>query len=77
MKNSHNSPAKPEKQAAPASVQTVEPEQGPPADEGQSRQNEVLKHNVETGQQERHPATPAGQHATGSFTGSAKNPHRG
>jgi hypothetical protein len=32
------------------------------------QQRHVLRHNVEGGQAEEHPETPAGQHATGSFT---------
>jgi hypothetical protein len=77
MKHSHNSPAESAKHDAPASVQPVESEHGHLAGKKHSGQHEVLENNVETGQQERHPATPAGQHATGSFTGTAKHPRRG
>ena len=36
---------------------------------GREEQIRLLKKNVEEGQAERHPDLPAGQHATGSFTG--------
>jgi hypothetical protein len=36
---------------------------------GHEEQQRLLKKNVEEGQAERHPDLPAGQHATGSFTG--------
>jgi hypothetical protein len=53
---------------SPASVQPVESE-GTSVDEGKkTEQQKVLKHNVETGQHQRHPEEVAGQHATGSFT---------
>lgn len=76
MKHTHNPPAESAQHDAPASVQHVEAEHGHTAGKGHSGQKEILQENVERGQQERHPATPAGQHATGSFTGTAKNPRR-
>ncbi len=38
----------------------------------QTSQAETLRHNTEGGQAQSHPDAPAGQHATGSFTGSSK-----
>jgi hypothetical protein len=53
---------------SPASVQPVESE-GTSVDEGKkSEQHKALKHNVETGQHQRHPEEVAAQHSTGSFT---------
>lgn len=38
----------------------------------QPSQAQTLRHNTEGGQAEPHPDTPAGQHATGSFTKSSE-----
>ena len=51
---------------APAGVQPVE---GSHIGNHHVEQHEALRHNVNEGQTQRHPETPAGQHATGSFTG--------
>jgi hypothetical protein len=67
----HDHPSEAAKHSNPASVQPTETKHGQPAGKREA-QHEVLEDNVETGQSERHPATPAGQHATGSFTGSGK-----
>ncbi len=54
----------------PASVQPVEAED-PKESAGDHRlQKKVLNENVEGGVAQQHPESPAGQHATGSFTGS-------
>jgi len=61
---------------ASTSVHPVEPPTEP--DHGQAvydneSQQRAVRSNTETHQGERHPATPAGQHATGSFpTGSGE-----
>ena len=57
------------KHEAPAGVQSVETEDPHQVGAGRAQQHESLKQNVEGGQGQRHPETPAGQHATGSFTG--------
>jgi hypothetical protein len=56
---------------APTGVQPVEPADEQPTPPGKDHQRQALKLNVEgsAGQAQRHPDTPAGQHATGSFTG--------
>ncbi len=54
------------------SVHPVEPEDTKSMAKGGDRQNEVLGQNVDgkgKGDAQPHPETPAGQHATGSFTG--------
>jgi hypothetical protein len=56
------------KHEAPTGVQPVETEDPRHVGGGHADQQESLKHNVQGGQAERHPDTPAGQHATGSFT---------
>jgi hypothetical protein len=63
-------------QQPPAGVQTVEAEDPHLTGGSKSHQRHVLKLNVEgsAGQGERHPDTPAGQHATGSFTGADEPP---
>jgi hypothetical protein len=38
------------------------------------QQRQHLKENSESGQQQTHPEVPAGQHRTGSFTGTAEEP---
>ena len=61
------------KHQSPVSVQTTQA----PADAeaakltgaGKKEQQKLLKENAEKGRAERHPDLPAGQHATGSFTG--------
>lgn len=69
----------------PTSVQPVEADDPKESTVDQHSQKTVLRENAESGAAERHPATPAGQHATGSFTGAAvvespkmrkKNGHR-
>ena len=64
-------------QAAPTSVQPthtpVQPEEARLTGAGRKEQGRLLKKNVEEGQAERHPDLPAGQHATGSFTGTGEN----
>lgn len=62
------------KHEAPTAVQPVEPEQTNLTGAGKTQQREHLQENVEgdEGQAQRHPDLPAGQHATGSFTGSGK-----
>ncbi|MFP5226181.1 MAG: hypothetical protein ACLGXA_01030 [Acidobacteriota bacterium] len=60
-------------QQSQTSVHPVEPEDKRAAGTSGSRQNEILQQNVGEGQAKRHPETPAGQHATGSFpTGTEK-----
>jgi hypothetical protein len=68
-------------QQPPAGVQTVEAEDPHLTGGSKSHQRRVLKLNVEgsagegsDGQSQRHPDTPAGQHATGSFTGTDDTP---
>ena len=63
-------------QEAPTGVQPVEPANSQPA--GKDQQSHALKLNVEgsAGQGQRHPDTPAGQHATGSFTGENDGTHK-
>jgi hypothetical protein len=54
------------------SVHPVEPEDMKSVAQDSARQNEALRQNVDgegKGQAKQHPETPAGQHATGSFTG--------
>jgi hypothetical protein len=50
------------------SVHPVEPEDPKAAGADHQQQRHVLRHNIEGGQAQEHPETPAGQHATGSFT---------
>ena len=61
------------KQSAPTSVQPghtpMQPKDAHLVGAGREEQIRLLKKNVEEGQAERHPDLPAGQHATGSFTG--------
>jgi hypothetical protein len=54
----------------PTSVQTVEAEDPKESAGDRHLQEKVLNENVEGGAAEQHPDSPAGQHATGSFTGS-------
>ena len=51
------------------SVHPVEPEDARVTGTSRSLQRRVLGLNVDGGHGQRHPETPAGQHATGSFTG--------
>ncbi|WP_446745357.1 hypothetical protein [Silvibacterium acidisoli] len=67
----HDHPSEAAKHSNPASVQPTETEHGHPAGKKQA-QHEALQDNVDRGQEERHPDTPAGQHSTGSFTGTGK-----
>lgn len=59
--------------SAPTSVQPtptpVQPHEAHLTGAGDKERQRLLKENVEGGQAERHPDLPAGQHATGSFTG--------
>lgn len=48
---------------------STEPRSGQAAESGHTQQRRVLGLNVDGHQAERHPETPAGQHATGSFGG--------
>ncbi len=64
------------KHEAPAGVQTVEPEDPSLTGGGHSSQKELLEHNVRAGHAQQHPETPAGQHATGSFTGKGGAPKK-
>lgn len=80
-KESQPSQTPSEHQPAPTSVQPTGPATGeasqPPADSKDtagtkdSRQKDALELNVDGKQAQRHPDTPAGQHATGSFTDEA------
>ena len=55
------------------SVHPIEPEDPKVTSISHSEQKRVLRQNVEDGQARQHPETPAGQHATGSFsTGTEK-----
>ncbi|HZU10508.1 MAG TPA: hypothetical protein VFA02_11460 [Pseudacidobacterium sp.] len=56
-------------QPAPA---PVEPEDAYLTGASRSLQRRLLGLNIENGQAQRHPDTPAGIHSTGSFTGKAK-----
>ena len=49
------------------SVHPIEPDDAKLANH--SQQNHVLSQNADAGQNQQHPEAPAGQHATGSFTG--------
>jgi len=60
---------KAEAQQPSPSVHPVEPEDAQLTGTSRSLQRRVLGLNVEDGQAQEHPETPAGQHATGSFTG--------
>ena len=57
------------KQSGPTSVQSVQPDDPQLSGAGREEQHRLLKKNVQDGKAERHPDLPAGQHATGSFTG--------
>jgi hypothetical protein len=64
-------------QAAPTSVQPgptpVKNHEAHTVGAGREEQNRLLKDNFEKGRAQPHPDVPAGQHATGSFTGENKN----
>ncbi len=60
---------KAEAQQPSSRVLPVEPEDAQLTGTSRSLQRRVLGLNVEGGQAQQHPKTPAGQHATGSFTG--------
>jgi hypothetical protein len=53
---------------AETSVHGIEPEDKRAAGTTGTRQRETLHQNVGGGQAQQHPETPAGQHATGSFS---------
>jgi len=55
----------------PPSVQPVEAEDPKESGGDHHLQKKMLHENARDGAAEQHPATPAGQHATGSFTGPA------
>ena len=61
-------------QKAATSVQPIESDSGPGGGSGDEKaaQTKALDLNVDGKQGQRHPGTPAGQHATGSFTGSGE-----
>ncbi len=59
-------------QKAATSVNTTEPVDKKATGTSGALQNEVLRHNFRGGQAQQHPATPAGQHATGSFPAGTK-----
>jgi hypothetical protein len=68
-KQQANTPA----QKPATSVHPVEPEDKKATGNGQRQQRKVLQMNVgRNGHAQGHPATPAGQHATGSFSGQTK-----
>ena len=70
QQNKNQAPA----QKSATSVNPTEPEDKKATGTSGALQNEVLRHNFKGGQAQQHPATPAGQHATGSFpTGAVKN----
>jgi hypothetical protein len=64
--SSHTQPASTQKPET--SVHHQEPEDPKLAGTSQSQRG-VLGQNADAGQNQQHPETPAGQHATGSFTG--------
>jgi hypothetical protein len=57
-----------DKHQPPTGVQPVEPEDPALTGGGHSSQKDALEHNVKHGHARQHPESPAGQHATGSFT---------
>lgn len=70
QQNQKQSPA----QKSATSVNPTEPADKKATGTSGALQNEILRHNFRGGQAQPHPATPAGQHATGSFpTGVPKN----
>jgi hypothetical protein len=58
-----------ESTTAPTGVQPLQTDDTSGSADHHTAQREHLQRNVTEGQAERHPETPAGQHATGSFTG--------
>jgi hypothetical protein len=68
--------ATPTLSGAPTSVEHTEPEEQFESGGQQQEQREALQENVagSAAQAERHPEEVAGQHATGSFTGTAEEP---
>jgi len=62
-----NLPTGKSEQKPATSVHPIEPDDAKLANH--SQQNHVLSQNADAGQNQQHPETPAGQHATGSFTG--------
>jgi hypothetical protein len=67
----HRNPAGPTaSHHPPASVQPVEAEDPKQSGGHTPLQKRILNENVEGGAAQQHPESPAGQHATGSFTGS-------
>jgi len=81
VKGSHHHPKiidKPEEQVEsqnrPAtSVQHIQPKDASSSGNKSLEQNKVLEKNIQEGQTRRHSDTPAGQHATGSFTGAGQD----
>lgn len=61
-------PFDPSAQRPETSVHSIEPEDPKSISSAHAPQREILRHNVESGQAQGHPESPAGQHATGSFT---------
>jgi hypothetical protein len=57
----------PDARTSPMSVQPVEPEDAKLTGVSRSLQRRLLGLNIEGGATKKHPASPAGQHATGSF----------
>ena len=66
--------ARASKHEAPAGVQSVEPADPALTGAGHSSQKGLLEENLRHAKQ--HPESPAGQHATGSFTGKGGEPKR-
>jgi hypothetical protein len=66
--NSRSQEQKASAQQPETSVHHQEPEDPNVAGTSQSQRG-VLGQNADAGQNQQHPETPAGQHATGSFTG--------
>jgi hypothetical protein len=62
---------------AATSVQPTEPKDPEKSGGDGSRQKSELKQNVQGGQAQRPPDTPAGQHATGSFPDPSEAPGKG
>ena len=65
------------KHAAPTSVQSgptpIKNHEAKTVGAGREEQNRLLNDNFEKGRAQPNPAVPAGQHATGSFTGENRN----
>lgn len=75
LKAEPQSPAQSAQKPA-TSVHPVEPEDKKATGASQRQQRKVLQMNVgQGGNAQQHPATPAGQHATGSFPTGTKKSH--